>query len=593
MPLFLYYPLFFTRPAAMSWIFGCVGDHLQADVRAGLSFLNQRVNDHSKSPTFDITWGGLPETNHAGPWECPQCKSGGWVVVGVGLHVLGTRCEILSTTQWQAFFEKRIVNLVDLDGHFVASRWCSCKFEAWTDPLGVRTLYFTKKRDHLYVSTRLDWLAQSTDHTSINWEAFGAHWLAFNQFSSESLVEGIDRLGAGGHLVWDLHTLEVSHNPWHPVPLSNVTPEDFLGTLKTFLLPADRSVSLGLSGGLDSRLLLSLGADAPSLQAHSFGSTAHPDVKLAQSVAASVNCSHRIYHEPVPDAKACLDLTAEHVAQTQAVSSASSSLGLRYYPSLYKAGNIIVDGGFGEVARRQFMNRLLRKNKNALLAGNVDAIVPHVLFSRADVFSHDVNHAMREGLKKQIRRFLDDVVNTEGLGPEMIVDLWGVRARLPNFFGYEQSRLDRLCVSYMPFAQPSLLKLLFNLPLSSRQNGRLFRFAIRKNTPQLARLPLVKGARTYPFRLGPVGAFAWTKLASVLFNQKLHTSRYQFVQAVLPLLPEIAKTAAEQTNLFNPKKIDFLLSRYKAGHHEYEGAIDWWLAFELWRRSLTSPESVS
>lgn len=575
----------------MSWILGTYGLSVSPDDRKAAEVLSDAPLARKHGERHDLACGGLEETCHIGTWHCPRCGEGNWFAVGVGLRLAGDACEILTAAHWQKLLATPSVEVAPLDGHFVVVRWCRCRLEAWTDVLGVRALYYHQQQGKLTISTRLDWLARLTANASLNMAAFGAHWLAFNQLSTTSLVAGIQRLGAGGHLTWDGERLAVAERPWQPEMEDRATPAAYLDVLSAFMhpqLPAGHALSLGLSGGIDSRLLLSLGHDA--LRLHSFGASGHPDVRLAQKLARAARLPHRLVHEPVPDAETCLRLTASHVAQTQAVSAASAAMGLRYYAPMHRDGLVIVDGGFGEVARRQAMNRLLRKNKNALLRDDAAAMAPHLRFARADVFSADALHAMHHGLLDEIEALLASLPPADWVGAENWVDLLGVRARLPNFFGYEQNRLDGLCRAYMPFAQPSVLSRAFGLPLTWRRGGKLFHTAIRQQAPALARYPLVKSSTTYPFRFGPVGAYVWTKIAGRLQTPYQDPTRHRFLETVLPHLHDLAQDAIEQSDLYDADKLTRLIQRYAAGHQEKAGALDWWLAFELWRRSLRSKD---
>ncbi|NBC17859.1 MAG: hypothetical protein GVY18_11160, partial [Bacteroidetes bacterium] len=385
--------------------------------------------------------------------------------------------------------------------------------------------------------------------------------------------------------------LRRTETPWTPPFSDGDDGSSFEAALSAFVhpaLPADARLSLGLSGGLDSRLLLSM-LPEQGTQVHAFGDASHPDVTISRRIASDLGLLHRHLHEPVPDADACLELLRAHVARTQVVSPASAVLGLRHYPTLHADDNWVIDGGFGEVARRQFMNRLLRRGRTALKQLDADGVLPHLRVSRADVFDDEVLQTMERGAARQLERQWATMPRPDDIGLENHVDLLGVRTRLPNFFGYEQNRLDGLARCTMPLAQPSVVTAVFQLPLRDRRGGRLVRRLIREHQPALARHPLVKGATTYPFRLTPTLAYLWTHVKARFQPASPDVQRRTFLDRLRPFaLDAVDSTDVRTYALYDRDKLRRLVrGYYRDGDSESAAALDWWLAFEVWRRCLT------
>ena len=526
-----------------------------------------------------ILAGGLPATVHSGTWTTADGDEGGWLVVGLGLLASTPSASICSSADWRARIDRPRVDWNGLDGHYVVLRWAGNLVEGWTDKLGLRSLYAHASGLTLRLSTRLDVLAAWTRCTSLNLDALGAHWLAHNQFSTDSLVEGIHRLGAGGHLKWNGKSLTCTHRPFLPSQ-KPTDRQDVARQLSFFLTPDGLTTSLGLSGGLDSRLLLSL---SPSSQAvHSFGPSNHPDVSTAHRLAITESRSHTVLHAGLPPVEQLAETIQAHAAATHAISPASAALQLRYFPRLHEAGFGVVDGGFGEVARRQFMNRLLRLHQGTLKRGGPPPL-DAVRTNRANVFASSVHEQLVQAARRQLHEAWEATPTDWRI--EDRLDLLGVRARLPNFFGREQARLDELVVAFMPFAQPSVLQAVFGLPLRERNGGRAFRRLIRERRPELSRLPLVKGGLTYPFQLPPLGAFMWTKFAARLGSSYADSTRTDVLDRLQPLIRAAALRAAADP-LYDAELLSSLIDGYYAGDHTKGAALDWWLALEAWRVSL-------
>ncbi len=576
----------------MSWILGFNGTSLSPALREKLVALHDDPLRRGESRTHYVAMGGLPETCHVG--VLPGDPEGAWVVVGLGIQRHDDHCSFLDADAWGALLNQPTPDLAGLDGHFVALRWRADRVEAFTDALGVRALYLTSLPDGIAFSTRLDWLAALRGGVTIRFEAFGAHWLTFNQLSTTCLARDVRRLGPGGHALCTGQHLDVTEHPWTPeITEADCQGEAFARTLSALVhpwIPERRALTLGLSGGLDSRLLLAFRLqDTPIVQTHVFGPDDHPDVQLARRLAHQEGLRQNHFDEPIPDVDTCLALLRSQVAQTQAVSAASSVLGLRYYGDLHARRLVMIDGGLGEAARRQFMNRLLRQGRVALRSGDPADNLPYLRVPRAEVFNQETLATMERGAQQQIAALWQALPDPHAIGEENFLDLLGVQTRLPNFFGFEQNRLDGVIQNYMPFAQPSLLRALFQTPLSLRRNGRLFRRLIRSRRASLARYPLVKGGVTYPFRLPTAPAYVWTKLKTRLGHGFTDTTRLRFLETVKPFaLDTVHSQATRAYAAYDHARLTRLVEGFYQGRSDLASEVDWWLAFEMWRRTLGS-----
>ncbi len=574
----------------MSWVFGFTGTSLSPAFRERLAALHDEPLHRAEGPTLYVRGGGLPETCYGG--RLPDEPDGGWLVVGLGIKRHHAYCSFLDATAWQQRLAQPSPDFAKLDGHFVALRWRPGRVEAFTDALGTRTLYLAALPEGTAFSTRLDWLAALRGGGEIDFEAFGAHWLTFNQLTTTGLLRGIRRLGPGGHATCAGGRLTITEHPWTPdIDESDPDGEAFAQTLSALVRPktADqRLASLGLSGGLDSRLLLALRFGRIPVFSHVFGPSINPDVKTAWRIAEGEDFLQYRFYEPVPDAETCLALLRSQVAQTQAVSAASSAMGLRYYGALHAKRLVMIDGGLGEAARRQFMNRLLRRGRHALRSGDPVAILPYLRVPRADIFDADVLKTMEQGAQQQIAALWETLPAPDAIGEENFLDVLGVRTRLPNFFGFEQNRLDAVIQNYMPFAQPSLLKAVFHTPLSLRRNGRLFRQLIRARRASLARYPLIKNGIRYPFRLPTLPAYAWTTFKKHLGLGYADPTRLRFLETLKPFILDAVHTQDVRTYpAYDHARLLRLIEAFYNGKTNLATQVDWWLAFEMWRRCLS------
>jgi hypothetical protein len=367
--------------------------------------------------------------------------------------------------------------------------------------------------------------------------------------------------------------------------------EEFYSCWATFCNPDLRGhegVSLGLSGGLDSRVLFSScrRKDKP-FEVFTFGDAQEPDVQVAKQIAVSEGVPISHFDDPVPDADSCVEMMKEYAAVACINMPVSSIIRLRYFDRLRHRKRLMIDGGFGELSRRQYLNRLYWKGKKALLSNDVQSIVPYLMVPRAHVFTEEVERSMRLGLEEELTNTLMNMPPSREFGIGNFLDLLAIRTRVPNWGSAEQARLDAQVVNYMPFVQPSLLRNVFALPVSLRANGKLFRRFIRMKMPSLASFPLVKGDTTYPFRLNTVEAWMWTKAKTKLGLRYQDTTRAKILDKIRSfVLDAVESHSVKSLGVYDYKAIRQLVFGYYDGRHEMAGAVDWWLTFELWRQSV-------
>ncbi len=562
----------------MSWLFGYVGAVTPA-LRTKLQRLHEAPLFGSAGADHYVQAGGLSATCRGG---LTHNGTGQWIVTGLGLDP-SQHC-VLDDVAWQNVLSAAHPALDSVDGHFVAATVQGGAVGLYCDQLGTRTLHYASFAEGCAFSTRLDWLAKLPGGLDVDYEAFGSHWLAFNQLSTRSQVLGLSRLGPGGHLALRSGTRKAYERVWTcSIGESDREGTAFARALAGYCTPTGLGqVSLGLSGGLDSRILLALGAR----RTHVFGPLDHPDVRIAQRIVSRMRIPQRHIHKAHWDADSALALLRARSRTTQVVSAASSVLDMNYYARLHEEGLGIIDGGFGEVARRQFMNRLLRLGRGW---DDPAQVLPHISVERAAVFSKDATATMMRGAQEEIARQRD--LLPSGLDAENTVDLIGVRTRLPNFFGLEQNRLDGMGACYMPFAQPSVLRALFQVPLALRRNGKLFKQLIRSRCPSLARHPLVKDTTTFPFWLPTMGAILASRIKKKAGLAYLDPRPRQFLQTVKPFVLDLVHSDAVRTcAAYDVDQLHQIVLDYYGGQEALAGAVDWWLAFEMWRRVVQDEE---
>ena len=392
----------------MSWFFG----ELQSNISSGrikhLSSIHSTPLHTIATDNFYFATGGINETCFCDSMN--EKKENGFCVVGVGLKCNEIDCIVLSQSDWKNILasEKRAELLQQLDEHFAIVVWNGNAIECFTDQMGLRTIYFSKSENGIVFSTRLDWIAQAGENNEIDFAAFGSRWLTFNQCSFKSLVHGIERLGPNGVAHINARSVTMRSKLWSPT-FSKITIEEFLANLCAFLNPKNDfglSLSFGLSGGTDSRFLLSLlmHKGLHNFSLHTFGRPQHPDVSIAKRIAETVHIPHTLFDEPFPEIDTCIAMIKDFQAHTCSMEPASKIMITRYYNDIHVQRKIIIDGGYVEIIRRQLYNRLLLKGKGILKKKllyatplHTRSLIPFVMVHKPDIFLKECASVMFAG----------------------------------------------------------------------------------------------------------------------------------------------------------------------------------------------------
>ncbi|MCY4172018.1 MAG: hypothetical protein OXF08_10560 [Bacteroidetes bacterium] len=519
--------------------------------------------------------GGIPETCCRG-----ELESGAQFLIS-GIGISGGR--ILQTKDWITLLSQSRVDFDAMNGHFIVMRWNSDGVEIFTDSAGVRTLYGRECYGGLFFSSRLDWLAKLTGPLDIDLVKFGSQWILPNSINTSSVIKQVHRFGPSTVAVVNQGKLHNTSKPWScPITHEDTTGVKFERTLREAMnLRGAFPWSLGLSGGLDSRVLCSIGEN---ISAHNWGPSDHPDVQISSKLSDAHQIDRHYIQSDIPEVDQCIHLLRQRVGLTQVITPASASIERSGYGQLHAMGLGVIDGGFGEIARRQLFNQIVFRRLMCMDSLNVSLKFPTT--AKAMIFNPEVHQAMILNAVEELNSVWRSLPQSMTVSDK--ADLLSIRSRLPNFFGFEQNYLDHVCISYMPYAQPSVLRALFQVPLRLRWNGRLLRRMIQKHAPNLSKYPLVKGTMMYPFRLGTVSSYAYTLLKKRFIPCYWDPRPQAYIGHMKEyILDTLRSDSVRHYEPYDQVKLRQIADRFAVGDMQYTAQLDWWLTFDLWRRVLS------
>ena len=565
----------------MSWILGAYG-RISPE-------LEQRIRKMGQNPLLEfqhgpmmLLAGGIQET-----CKYQASSSDVWAVCGSGIEQNEHGFRFMERENWASRLSPPL-NIHSLEGQFAGISYQNGELTLFTDRIGSRDLWYCVVGDATLFSTRADWLARLSGNNELDLDGFGGRWLFYYQVSTGSILKNIERLGPGATVTISENGISKKSTKW--VPESAQSPfAQTLEELTTFPFRSGQRMSLSLSGGLDSRLLFSILLHASGdWDVHTFGPPDHPDVIIAKEIANAFGVSHQCFYiDPLEDSELEAKVK-DYCTQGLALRQASQIMQAQYYPMLYRANTVVIDGGFGEVARRHMFNRLAYLAKGAILRRDTRGVFPYFTRFRADFFVPEVNTLLCEGALNQIEALWNDMPDPHTFGVRNWLDMIVVRSELPNANAAEQARMDHYVQSYMPFVQPSLLNAVFEMPLNMREDSREFHSIIHRNEPKLERFPLMTSKCTIPYSLSTRQAFLFQKVKRLLGKTYHDHTTENFLQRMRPMILDLADSNEVRfCSLYDQQKVRSIVDEYYAGNSALGNQLDWWFGFELWRRSLS------
>jgi len=507
-----------------------------------------------------------------------------------GLGISADSESFLGTKEWENLFLTSPENINKQNGHYCGVQLNDNSISLFTDPMGLRAIHITENNYGWFFSTRLDWILK-TGAFEIDFETFSSRWLLFNQISNKSIVKKIIIFNCGSSAIISKNRIEIKDFFLIPKKTGEISLDQFKDNLCKFVLlgaKQNKHISLSLSGGLDSRVLLSLliNSGYKNWDCHLFKSESLMDNVIASKILNDLNLPFRLFSPPPSNESDIINYLFDFIGSTYITESAFNSQKLMQYSNLSQ-DDLIIDGAFGEMWRREFLTRFYWAGHKIVEEKNIEKISNAIKYDRADIFNKEINAEMHSGINHQLNEIIDLLPPVKEIGFGNWLDIFSLKTRLVNYMPPEQARLDNFVSSYMPYIQFSLLNDLLNMPVSLRKNHRLFNNLFYPQSSELTKYNLVKGNVPYPFYFTPVMkriySLVYLKLASKKDNDGLDlflTGMKEFI------LDSLSSSSVKSYVPYNYKNISNNVNAYYSGSLKNGNYVNWFLTFEVFRQIL-------
>lgn len=515
----------------------------------------------------------------------------GWISCGIGITSEDAP-KVFRRENWVNAFENNIDLHEGVNGHFAVVKWTPSEIELVTDQLGMRNIFVHQGKDFVLFSTRLDWMLSLVKETSINWKLFGSNWLSINPFSSSCFVNGIERLAQGGRAKISKSGIILGNKRWAPKPKnsSSMSIEESLTSFSSVAINSFSKTSLGLSGGLDSRVLLALLASQKrsDFDLYTFEVEGHPDVEYATRLNEFYGFKHEIIPMETLSNDEIISELAEITSRTMLSSSVFNIQSLSGYTKLGNHNSITIDGAFGEIGRRRFLRGIELKARQSVFDKSVVNLLPLLTSNKADIFSHEVNQEMKSGLLEELSIEVEAMPDASEVGLGNWLDIFTIRTRVQNLPALSQGITDGKLFHLMPFLQPDLLQSLLSSPEKERIDAQFYRKIISEQAPSLSKVPLVKGDDIYPYWMKDLTSFAWIKTKRKLGLGYKNTSYIELIRTLEEYIRDTFSSAdVIQQPFYDKAKIESLINNFfDEKDFSLATQLGWLLSFESFRKQV-------
>ncbi|OGU61361.1 MAG: hypothetical protein A2V66_15845, partial [Ignavibacteria bacterium RBG_13_36_8] len=310
-------------------------------------------------------------------------------------------------------------DIKSLNGHFCGALIKNDSITLFTDQLCLREFHIYENNEGWYFSSRLDFILKLGSF-EIDFNEFGSRWMLINQLSNGSIIKNIYRLNGGAKAIMSRNQLEVVENNWLPSKRKTIGADEFTHKLKQITLLGSHNnskISLSLSGGMDSRVILSLllNSNYDNWDCHTFNTEDRPDGYITEKILRDFNIRYKLFSDNTSNENDIVSELFDYVGSTYLTESSFISRRLMHY-KLLPQDEIIIDGGFGEIWRREFLTCLYHFGKKDLENKNYENISKYLTNRRANIFSEECNLLMERGIAYQLEKLITCLPSIKEIG---------------------------------------------------------------------------------------------------------------------------------------------------------------------------------
>jgi hypothetical protein len=476
---------------------------------------------------------------------------------------------------WQRLFQDE-EKLRSLDGHYLILIAGKDGIRAYNDPLCKRSLYVHSSEEQYFICSDIS-LLKEAGLAELELDHFGAYWhtlfpphLRRYAPTAHSYYRDVELLHQGGALAMTQASYSITNHSYTPSG-EQLNLHKLLENITILPLKAGRTVSVGISGGMDIRPLLAIliGSGLAFNTVH-FGSDQTADFTIAKAIAKDNKLPFRFI--PEEDTSPSWEQACAYLATRGFGFNPAASCLMAYYPILAEQSEGFLGGYYGELFRFRFMAAhalsILKLQKP-----NYHSFARYLYNAAESFFVPDVNKALYHGFVNDLKESLNQMP-TQNMPNPLWMNLFYVRYSPRTINMPDLSQLDQYINDHMPYLQSSIIDQHWHYGLLKQYNEALHRDIIDKHAPQLKRYPLALGDVSAPYRYRPY-ALKLKVLADSRLNKKQRPNRNEiFLERYRS---QIMALGSDRRTRHDPwleqKQVQNLFDRYTKGDPSSHNAM--------------------
>lgn len=417
---------------------------------------------------------------------------------------------------------------------------------AFNDQLGIENIYIDARNDNrLCITNRMSLYAICNKTVDYDYNSLIYLPVIGYRFAEKTLYKNLSTLPQGAYLEVSHNQVQLHENPYfflgsprdHNLLLRGL--DDCISYLEKIFYHA-AEIPLGITGGMDSRLVLALLLNTKltdKIRLFTNGFPENPDVIVGKKIAAQLGLEHtnhipRTSASPSHNAEEIINKLAMHAYQNEGMFGAWD---LKAYP---KAGNRILLTGFAG----ELLKGYCKSSYDYLDTPDAEDFIPRQgLLDPLQLLNQPAKATIQQELRERVRFYL-----ASGCENNDVPDIFYLKERIPNWLGAAR-RIDSYSDQGInPLNSQSLIQYAFSLTARQRQICLVHYQSLNELNPQLLEIPFAAqkwhselqnyGAKSKIFKEPvtakniPASSKPWQ--FSVNYNQSLRESIIQLIKTI-------------------------------------------------------------
>lgn len=473
-----------------------------------------------------------------------------------------------------------------------------------TDRYGAYRMFYSNNEECIVISDLINEIVPYLPRAALNFSSILEYLNMGFKFGNKTHINGIYQFEYGS--IYEIDKgLKMKRIPyWSAIDSlgsESISDDEFLEIFNSHINTAfklEDKISLPLSGGMDSRTLLSAcinNAGNIHCYTHDFGCLSHRDVKIAKRICSSLCLSHSIYKYDDDFGKKIPSMAYGYADIFNGLIPAVIYMHvINSYNNEKDKSILLLPGAMGSEVWRCYLDKNSGKSKNVddMCSKAVDYFVNPVVtglfkdLSREDVVSY---------LKSSI---MDEFHKNGGYEP-MFNEIFTFLGDFQNYGSVTFKVLGRYFKVFAGFAQKHLLNKVLVLQPAERSMGLMHKYIISNNCSKLLDFPLESGLfmdmdsistiRSYTIRgFNRIKNTVLSLQQGNVFNKSYFTNYpYWFRSYHSRYLKDMLHYDHMVTgNLFDKKSLENIVALFLKGDNSCSKFIFYLLSLEIWLKKL-------